>query len=60
MNARLALASVNETWAVALIGKNLTDETTFGNGFGVGFFSGSWAKNRQPPRTVALDLSYRF
>ncbi len=60
VNARLALASVNETWAVALIGKNLTDETTFGNGFGVGFFSGSWAKNRQPPRTVALDLSYRF
>lgn len=60
VNARLALASVNETWAVALVGKNLTDETTFGNGFGVGFFSGSWAKNRQPPRTVALDLSYRF
>ena len=60
VNARLALASANDTWAVALVGKNLTDETTFGNGFGVGFFSGSWAKNRQPPRTVALDLSYRF
>ena len=60
VNARLALASVDETWAIAVVGKNLTDETTFGNGFGVGFFSGSWAKNRQPPRTVALDLSYRF
>ena len=60
VNARLAQASVEETWAIAVVGKNLTDETTFGNGFGVGFFSGSWAKNRQPPRTVALDLSYRF
>ena len=60
VNARLALASTLDTWTVALVGKNLTDETLFGNGFGVGFFSGSWAKNRQPPRTVALDLSYRF
>ena len=60
VNARLALASTDETWSVALIGKNLTDETTFGNGFGVGFFTGSWAKNRQAPRTVALEFGYRF
>jgi outer membrane receptor protein involved in Fe transport len=60
INARLALASASDTWSVALIGKNLTDETTFGNGFGVGFFSGSWAKNRTAPRTVALELGYRF
>jgi iron complex outermembrane recepter protein len=60
INARLALASSSDTWSIALIGKNLTDEITYGNGFGVGFFSGSWAKNRQAPRTVALDLAYRF
>ena len=32
INARLALVSTEQTWSVALIGKNLTDETTFGNG----------------------------
>lgn len=60
VNARLGLASTDETWAIALIGKNLNDEITFGNGAGVGFFTGSWFKNRQEPRTVALDLTYRF
>jgi outer membrane receptor protein involved in Fe transport len=60
VNARLALASSNETWSIALLGKNLTDETTFGSGFGVPFFSGSWAKNRTAPRTVAVELGYRF
>jgi outer membrane receptor protein involved in Fe transport len=60
INARLALASSDDTWEVALIGRNLTDETTMGNGFGVAFFSGSWAKNRQPPRTVTLEALYRF
>lgn len=60
INARLALASRSDTWEVALIGKNLNDEITYGNGAGVGFFTGSWFKNRQPPRTYALDLSYRF
>lgn len=60
VNARLGLASKEQTWAVALIGKNLTDEITFGNGAGVGFFTGSHFKNRQEPRTVALDLTYRF
>jgi outer membrane receptor protein involved in Fe transport len=60
INARLALASSSDTWSVALIGKNLTDELTYGNGAGVGFFTGSWFKNRTAPRTVALELAYRF
>ncbi|MEH6567454.1 MAG: TonB-dependent receptor [Halioglobus sp.] len=60
INSRLALASNEGNWVVALIGKNLTDEITYGNGAGVGFFTGSWFKNRQQPRTVALDLTYRF
>lgn len=60
VNARLGLASKDQVWAVALIGKNLNDEITFGNGAGVGFFTGSHFKNRQEPRTVALDLTYRF
>jgi len=60
INARLALASEDQKWAVALIGKNLNDEITYGNGAGVGFFTGSWFKNRQQGRTIALDLTYRF
>ncbi|MFK7977565.1 MAG: TonB-dependent receptor, partial [Halioglobus sp.] len=60
VNARLGVGSDDGQWAVALIGKNLTDEITYGNGAGVGFFTGSWFKNRQEPRTVALDVTYRF
>jgi iron complex outermembrane recepter protein len=60
INARMALASEDQKWAVALVGKNLNDETTFGNGAGVGFFTGSWFKNRQQGRTIALDMTYRF
>jgi len=60
VNARLGLASDERKWAVALIGRNLTDEITYGNGAGVGFFTGSWFKNRQEPRTIALDVTYRF
>jgi len=60
INARLALASAADTWEVALVGKNLNDETTYSEGFGAGFFTGSWVKGRMPPRTVALDLIYRF
>jgi len=60
VNARLGLGSVNDTWEVALLGKNLTDEVTYTNGAGAPFFTGSWFKGRTAPRTVALDLSYRF
>jgi outer membrane receptor protein involved in Fe transport len=60
INARLALASAADTWEVALIGKNLNDEATYAEGFGSGFFTGSWVKSRMPPRTYALELVYRF
>ncbi|MBT4521035.1 MAG: TonB-dependent receptor [Halieaceae bacterium] len=60
INARLALASASDTWEIALVGKNLNDETTYAVGFGAGFFSGSWVKSRMMPRTYALDLTYRF
>jgi iron complex outermembrane receptor protein len=60
VNASLAIASASNTWSVALIGKNLTDELTYGNGAGAPFFTGSWFKNRTAPRTVALQLAYRF
>jgi len=60
INARLALANAADTWEIALVGKNLNDEATYAGGFGAGFFTGSWVKSRLPPRTVALDFTYRF
>jgi len=60
INARLALASAEDTWEIALVGKNLNDEATYATGFGAGFFTGSWVNSRMPPRTVALDFTYRL
>lgn len=60
VNASLGIVSAANTWSVTLIGKNLTDELTYGNGAGAPFFTGSWFKNRTAPRTVALQLGYRF
>jgi len=60
VNARLALASADDTWEVALIGKNLTDETTLASEGGTPFFTGSYFGAVLPPRTVAAELSYRF
>jgi outer membrane receptor protein involved in Fe transport len=60
VNARLALASADDTWEVALIGKNLTDETTLASAGGTPFFTGSYFGAVMAPRTVAAELSYRF
>jgi outer membrane receptor protein involved in Fe transport len=60
VNASLGIVSAANTWSVTLIGRNLTDELTYGNGAGAPFFTGSWFKNRTAPRTVALQLGYRF
>lgn len=60
INARMALVDNSDVWEVALTGKNLTDETTYAEGFGSGFFTGSWVKSRMAPRTYSLDLIYRF
>lgn len=60
INARLGLASDERKRAIALIGKNLNDEITCGNGAGVGFFTASHFKNRQEGRTIGLDLTYRL
>ncbi len=60
VNARLALASSADTWEVALIGKNLTDELTSGTGAGFPFFTGSYFKSVLEPRTVALEVSYNW
>lgn len=60
VNGRIALASIEDTWEVAVIGKNLTDELTFGIGAGMPFFTGAYFESVMEPRTVALEATYRF
>jgi iron complex outermembrane receptor protein len=61
LNARIALATIDDTWTIAVIGKNLTDEDSY-----------KW-KNDAPatnsntyfglpdrPRSIAIQARYRF
>ena len=61
INARLSLLDINGTWQVALVGKNLTDETTVSFStdmplIGPGFYA-AWV---EPGRSISLQLSYNF
>ncbi|WNC73880.1 TonB-dependent receptor [Thalassotalea psychrophila] len=60
VNARIALASIEETWELALIGKNLTDETTFSAGLDVPLVAGGYMGYTDAPRTVSVQGTYRF
>ncbi len=64
-NARIGMGAIDESWNVALVGKNLTDEaivtyasdtptafTIFGTKGHYGFL--------EPPRSVALQANYRW
>ncbi|QFU76248.1 TonB-dependent receptor [Halioglobus maricola] len=61
INARIALASNDDTWSVALIGKNLTDEKTYlwRDDLPV-TNSNSYYAVPERPRTIALQARYRF
>ncbi len=65
VNARVALAGIQNLWEVALVGKNLTDEeiVTYANDAPLAYnFFGTVAHYGvlEAPRTVALQASYRF
>ena len=61
VNARIALASSNNTWSVALLGKNLTDETTYFWKNDVPLTgSNSYYGLPERPRSIALQARYRF
>ena len=72
INARIALASVDGRWELALIGKNLTDEDTLSASTAVPFgstntpawnipdFEGTYYGTVDRPRSVALQFSYNF
>ncbi|RYY74352.1 MAG: TonB-dependent receptor [Gammaproteobacteria bacterium] len=67
LNARIALSGVDEKWELALVGKNLTDESiiTYANGLPVasvltrGAGSGFYAFY-EPARSVAIQGSVKF
>lgn len=65
VNARLAITSASESWELALLGKNLTDETivTYANDTPLSSnLSGSIGHYAfvEQPRTVALQFTYRY
>ena len=51
---------MDQTWNIALVGKNLTDETTSGVSVGIPLFTGSYQSSVDAPRTVAVELAYKF
>ncbi|BFM15162.1 TonB-dependent receptor [Maricurvus nonylphenolicus] len=60
VNLRLALSSADERWTVALLGTNLTDETTKNFGGSTSVLAGGYWSNTAPPRQVELSATYRF
>jgi iron complex outermembrane recepter protein len=63
VNARLAIASADERWELAAIGKNLTDEDVSINSFDSAIISDfplTYVKFITQPRQLALQAIYRF
>jgi iron complex outermembrane recepter protein len=61
MNLRVALASIDDTWSVALVGKNITDEKTmvWRNDAAL-TNSGTYFGIPERGRSVAIQARYRF
>jgi iron complex outermembrane receptor protein len=60
VNLRIQLASDEDTWSVALLAKNLTDEKTTNWVNDVPFFRGAYFGAIDPPRSVGIQGKYRF
>jgi outer membrane receptor protein involved in Fe transport len=59
-NARLSLASADDRWELALVGRNLTDKTT--SSFGDATFQspGVYFGNVDAPRQIFINATWRF
>jgi len=65
LNARVALESLSGTWALAVVGENLTNEIIVTNSTLVPatvFVQGApvYAGNIRPPRSLGVNFRYRF
>lgn len=59
INLRVALA-YEETWQVALVAKNLTNEVTKNFSFDLPFTKGGYANLVEPGRNIGIQFSYSF
>jgi len=60
INLRIGLAAMDDTWDIALVGKNLTDRTTFSAGIDAPLVAGGYVGFIDAPRTITLQGRYRF
>jgi iron complex outermembrane receptor protein len=60
LNARIALAGYNDSWEVALYGRNLTDETTYSYATDAPLSAGIYAGWIEEPMIVGLQGRYNF
>ena len=60
LDLRVALASSDGRWEVALLGKNLTDEKTLFFANDLGSSSGSYLQSLNRPRSIAAQINFNF
>lgn len=60
INARIGLSNADDTWEIALLGKNLTDKAWSPNGTDIPLTDGKFFKLTSPPRTFALQFSMKI
>lgn len=59
VNMRIAL-NYEDEWEVALVGKNITDETTRNFSFDLPFTKGGYANMIEPGRSFGVQFRYNF
>ncbi|BFM17933.1 TonB-dependent receptor [Maricurvus nonylphenolicus] len=59
-NGRIALAAADDSWQLALVGKNLSDQKIFSFAGPISQSDGGIFVNMMRPRTFAIEGNYRF
>ncbi|WP_308910540.1 TonB-dependent receptor [Pseudokordiimonas caeni] len=60
INARIAIASVDETWSLAIYGRNLTDKITLSYIVDTPLLTGAQSGVANEGRTIGLEARFRF
>ncbi|MEH6580828.1 MAG: TonB-dependent receptor [Halioglobus sp.] len=60
LNSRIGIASYDDTWELALYGRNLTDETTYTFAVDAPLSAGIYGAWAEEPRIVGLQARYNF
>ena len=59
-NARVGLTNVDNSWELAIYGRNLTDEATMSYTVDAPLSAGLYANDREEPRVVGLQANFKF